>query len=273
MSDSTCTARTSADGVGDLAIRPFLHVHRPADWSVVSLPGADLVLRTPGIGNVAYAKPDLTDVPASIAVARQAVRHWPESKLVWSVPGEPGGLAAAFEREGLVSRETPFAGARMTAMALEVPPFGAAPDEVEVGPPASFAEVDAACDVLQEAFTLPSEVVRAVRRRAWRQEQDDRYPIRRLVARLGGVVVGTGQAAYSPYGLNMLGGCVRASARGRGVYRALIARRWQLAVERGTPALAVQAGPMSRPILERLGFRTVATLHTLCDDAVAGEDS
>ena len=46
-------------------------------------------------------------------------------------------------------------------------------------------------------------------------------------------------------------------ARGRGAYRAVVRARWDAAVARGTPALAVGAGPMSRPILERLGFEQV----------------
>jgi hypothetical protein len=41
--------------------------------------------------------------------------------------------------------------------------------------------------------------------------------------------------------------------------------RWDAAVERGTPALVVQAGRMSRPILDRLGFRTVCTIRALVD--------
>lgn len=53
------------------------------------------------------------------------------------------------------------------------------------------------------------------------------------------------------------GGSTRAGYRGRGVYRALVARRAQLAVERGYPILQVDATDDSRPILERLGLRVV----------------
>ena len=53
--------------------------------------------------------------------------------------------------------------------------------------------------------------------------------------------------------------------RGRGAYRALVRARWDVAVERGTPALTVSAGAMSRPILERLGFVTVGFAHGLSD--------
>jgi GNAT superfamily N-acetyltransferase len=54
-------------------------------------------------------------------------------------------------------------------------------------------------------------------------------------------------------------------ARGRGVYRALLFARWDFAVDRGTPALTVQAGRMSRPICERLGFQFVDASRVYVD--------
>ena len=64
------------------------------------------------------------------------------------------------------------------------------------------------------------------------------------------------------------GSGVLASARGRGVYRALVAARWA-AAERLLPApgLCVHAGAMSRPILERCGFEFVCELE-LYEDVV-----
>jgi hypothetical protein len=56
-------------------------------------------------------------------------------------------------------------------------------------------------------------------------------------------------------------------ARGRGAFRALVRARWDEAVRRGKPTLLVGAGKMSRPILERLGFATLAELHVLVDSA------
>jgi len=45
----------------------------------------------------------------------------------------------------------------------------------------------------------------------------------------------------------------------------LPADRARVAAARGTPVLVVQAGAMSRPILERLGFEEVARLRALRD--------
>lgn len=60
-----------------------------------------------------------------------------------------------------------------------------------------------------------------------------------------------------------MGGATAEWARGRGAYRAVVRVRWDAAVERGTPALAVGAGSMSRPILERLGFDHVLQFRRL----------
>ncbi|MCL7375767.1 GNAT family N-acetyltransferase [Streptomyces sp. 35G-GA-8] len=54
------------------------------------------------------------------------------------------------------------------------------------------------------------------------------------------------------------GGTVR-EWRGRGLYRALVAHRARIAAERGYRLLHVDAMDMSRPILERLGFRVLST--------------
>jgi GNAT superfamily N-acetyltransferase len=55
------------------------------------------------------------------------------------------------------------------------------------------------------------------------------------------------------------GGATLPAWRRRGVYRALVATRAALAVERGYPYLQVDASDDSRPILERLGFAAATT--------------
>ncbi|MFI2205768.1 GNAT family N-acetyltransferase [Streptomyces sp. NPDC020192] len=54
------------------------------------------------------------------------------------------------------------------------------------------------------------------------------------------------------------GGTVEAW-RGRGIYRALVAHRARIAAAHGYRYLQVDASPMSRPILERLGFHALST--------------
>ena len=53
---------------------------------------------------------------------------------------------------------------------------------------------------------------------------------------------------------SLFGGSTLAAHRGKGVYRALLASRLNEAVRLGAAYGLVDAGPMSRPILERLGF-------------------
>ena len=55
------------------------------------------------------------------------------------------------------------------------------------------------------------------------------------------------------------GGATLARWRGRGIYRAMVARRAQLAVRTGNRYLQVDASSDSAPILKRLGFVAVAT--------------
>ncbi|ACU73642.1 GCN5-related N-acetyltransferase [Catenulispora acidiphila DSM 44928] len=57
---------------------------------------------------------------------------------------------------------------------------------------------------------------------------------------------------------SLWGGGTAPEWRGRGIYRALVARRMQVAAELGCEYLQVDATDMSRPILERLGFRALS---------------
>ena len=55
------------------------------------------------------------------------------------------------------------------------------------------------------------------------------------------------------------GGATRPEWRGKGIYRALVARRARFAVSTGARYLQVDASDDSAPILQRLGFVAVAT--------------
>jgi GNAT superfamily N-acetyltransferase len=59
---------------------------------------------------------------------------------------------------------------------------------------------------------------------------------------------------------SLWGGTTIPEQRGRGVYRAIVAARAEEARRRGARFLTVDAGPMSRPILERLGFRCLTMM-------------
>ena len=77
--------------------------------------------------------------------------------------------------------------------------------------------------------------------------------------------VGFGRAIDMAEGVALMGGAVLPSARGRGVYRALVHARWEHAAARGTPLLVVQAGHMSAPILDGLGFERHGEIRLYAD--------
>ena len=85
-----------------------------------------------------------------------------------------------------------------------------------------------------------------------------------FVATVDGRVAGAASALLAERGLFLIGGATAPWARGRGVYRALVGARWRYAVDRGTPALTVQAiHDTSSPILRRVGFKHVCTMRHL----------
>ena len=81
----------------------------------------------------------------------------------------------------------------------------------------------------------------------------------------GGRPVGYGRAVDMEDGVALMGGDVLPEARRRGVYRALVHARWEHAVARGTPLLVVQAGAMSAPVLDGLGFERHGEIHLFTD--------
>ena len=68
----------------------------------------------------------------------------------------------------------------------------------------------------------------------------------------------------------IFGGITLPEYRGRGLYRATVAKRAELARERGYRWLYSDALPTSRPILERLGFVPLTTTTPFVIPAAAG---
>ena len=118
-----------------------------------------------------------------------------------------------------------------------------------------------------EVWDTP-EVERAERRESSRArfEEDRRVGIaHHWAAYAYGLPIGFGRALDMAEGVALMGGAVLAEARGRGVYRALVHARWHHAAARGTPLLVVQAGAMSAPVLDGLGFERHGEVHLFTD--------
>ncbi len=86
-----------------------------------------------------------------------------------------------------------------------------------------------------------------------------------FLAFVDGEPVGAAYASYTDLGVVLFGGATLPAARGKGAYRALVSARARDAASLGTPVVVTQAGRMSRPILERLGFRPVTRIDRLLD--------
>jgi GNAT superfamily N-acetyltransferase len=212
---------------------------------------------------VQFTDPAL-DVAAAVAAAREVARRHGKQTLGWWVAPEHDRFAPALEAQGLVQKDTPGFEAVENCMALVGPPPGDPVPEVEVRLVGSLDEYCEASDLLSDVFSGPRVPREELERRY--EEQQAQANARQVVAVVGARIVGTSFAALADDGANLFGGSVHPDARGRGVYRAMVRARWELAVEHGTPALTVQAGRMSMPILERLGFRLVERVRIFVDD-------
>jgi GNAT superfamily N-acetyltransferase len=82
-----------------------------------------------------------------------------------------------------------------------------------------------------------------------------------LAAEAGSEVVSAGWLRFQPgtQFAGLWGGATLSEWRGQGIYRALVARRAQLAAARSFRYLQVDASSNSAPILRRLGFQPIAT--------------
>jgi hypothetical protein len=167
-----------------------------------------------------------------------------------STPAEEAFLAA-----GLHRNEADYLHAAMV-LTTEPP----AVEDVEVRRLATFAEFAESRRLALEAFANPHQRIPTEEELAaeWEQQLN---PV--FAAWLDGRMASVGSAVYTRAGGYLMGGSTAAWARGRGAYRAVVRARWDEALRRGTPALAVGAGHMSRPILERLGFEQVLQFRRL----------
>ena len=96
------------------------------------------------------------------------------------------------------------------------------------------------------------EIAAQERRRKHQLEAGNR---RFLLAMVDGEPAGSsGLTLFPPAGAIINGGAVLEKFRGRGVYRAMVAARLEMAREAGAAGISVWGGPMSAPILSKLGF-------------------
>jgi GNAT superfamily N-acetyltransferase len=202
------------------------------------------------------------EVDEVLEEVRTLLRRRGRTRTQWEVgsAATPEHLVSLLLQRGLTWDRDP------TAMALVLtsePPPG--PPGLTVRRVETLEDYVAACEVQFEAFETPPDELEE--QRALAVETWDRGAPRVTHAVwLKGRIVAAGTSAPTPYGLALHGGATLPSVRGRGAYRALIRARWEEATGQGLHALVTQAGAMSRPILQRLGFRPVGRIDMLIDD-------
>jgi GNAT superfamily N-acetyltransferase len=196
---------------------------------------------------------------------RDALRARGLPEVTWWL-GErstPRDLGERLLARGLEPDDPP----ELTTLTIASRPAGV--PTVEVRRVETLDDLLVALEIDWESFAVPDEE-RATRRsqtvEAWPLIHADR----RQSTYLGyadGEPVGFGRAVFTPQAAILLGGATLPAARGRGVYTSIVHARWDEAVERGVPRIVVSAGPISAPVLERLGFVPIGRVLLLRDRA------
>jgi GNAT superfamily N-acetyltransferase len=206
----------------------------------------------------------LDDVGATVDWAREECARRRVARCEWWVgwSATPTDVAQQLVDLGFVPDDEE---ATLTGMSIDHEP-PAAP-HVDVRRIETLEEQLAALEVDWDVWAMP-EQERASRRAYEHERFDPHGTVHHFAAYENDRPVGFGRAIDMDAGGALMGGAVLPAARGRGVYRALVHARWEHAVARGTPRLVVQAGRMSAPVLDGLGFVRHGELQLFVDPTV-----
>jgi GNAT superfamily N-acetyltransferase len=184
------------------------------------------------------------------------VREHGRTACSWEVgsSARPESLVELLHERGLV--DSPY-DALQIGMALTGEPSGVAPEGIDVRRVASNEDELVSARIGAIAFGETGVAAKPY---------DPESPVVTYLAFIDGEPVGRATGTFSEYGVTLFGGAVLPEWRGRGVYKALVHARLREAAERGSPVAVTQAGSMSRPILEKLGFREVCRIWALIDE-------
>lgn len=201
---------------------------------------------------------------ATVERVRALLRRRARSTATWGLlmPPHDSSIIDRLTAVGLV----PATPARATVMARTEPPRpgGLGVVVTSVDTPEDFkAHVTVTHEVFDRMDRLPAELAR-IERDGARDVADRRFL--RYVAWIDGEPVGAATATFAPGAVMLHSGCTLPRHRGHGVYTAMVRKRWEDAVAKGTPALVTRAGAMSQPILAKLGFEAIGEMRFLLDD-------
>ncbi|MCF3962994.1 GNAT family N-acetyltransferase [Streptomyces fuscigenes] len=170
----------------------------------------------------------------------------------------PAGLGARLAAAGLSAEPPETLMIAATDAVVDAAPDVRLPDGVRLVPVTDGAGVDLMGDVHERVFGTSG---RSFRDRLARQLVEEPDTVSAVLATADGVPVCAARMELPPGKefASLWGGGTLPQWRGRGIYRALVARRARIAARRGYRFLQVDASDDSRPILERLGFRALTT--------------
>jgi hypothetical protein len=209
---------------------------------------------------------DAGRVRSAVDETRALARERGSALVRWWVGdlATPPGVAGELTRLGLApDEEDPL----LTSMALTRAPAGEPSAAVDVRHVESVDDYVRAIEIDARTWDTNEDAVAHRLERARMQWPAVLAAGRTLVylAFVDGEAVGFARAVVVGDAALLNGGTVAQHARGRGVYRALVAARHRDLAVRGVTALVTQAGKMSRPILERLGFEPLGEIRLLVD--------
>lgn len=201
---------------------------------------------------------DLERDTADGAISAQ-VRYYTSlsREFEWKLYGHdrPDDLAGRLAAAGFTPEpEETLMVARVQDLPVDVEP----PRGVRLCPVTDSAGVDLIADVHEQVFGTDGS---GLRKRLLAQLTDEPDTVVAFVAMAGDLPVSSARMDFHPGTgfAGLWGGGTLPAWRGRGVYRALVASRARVAVERGYRYLQVDASDDSRPILRRLGFVPLTT--------------
>lgn len=266
MAELSDSIRLFAEEPDRFVVEPALPVRR------IRASAYTLILSPmPTMSNVSCLRTTEAGLDATITEVRRVLREAGYTRAVWTVgpSSRPANLPSLLAARGFFPADQPPFEREVTAMAMvQAPP--APPPHIETRPVRSLEEFVETWHIAIEAFKEPPEDAAgwlAAAPALWAQQ--DGANRSSYAAFIDGRLVGFAFAIAGPEGLLLGGSGVRTAARGKGAYRALVSARWADAVRLGKPALVIQAGALSRPILARCGFEEVCRLAVLEDPEIA----
>jgi GNAT superfamily N-acetyltransferase len=230
----------------------------------------DFPIAGPNSVSFIRCRPDEADEVIAEARAAIAPRHLP---VMWTLDPEtePPDFGDHLERHGLHHD-----GDEAAVMVLPIDATVEAREIEGLEIVDGLADLDAfrsADAVNAEAFESgerggdPERIAMLERRRLNLLAAGNR---RLLLATLDGEPAGSaGLGLFPPAAAILNGGAVRPKFRGRGLYRALVAARLEIARKGEVEGLTVWGGRMSAPILTRLGFEKVGWRRFYLDTSTA----